>query len=1169
VQGISIITRCAATRPLDGAYRGVLFNKDDKLCLDGQRLVQTTSAGDPISVSGTPQRLVQSNDAQGIGAGLAAREFRTEKDSYSRVRAYGSAKSNVDFGPAGFTVWTKSGLKYEYGRVGSDPANMDNALVFAEGSEHAAVWAVRRISDASGNFMLFEYQQRVLEGAGGWGSRTSDSGSVNAREWNLKHIHYTGRISTSSPYAIQNHPVNRIDFEYTDRVLSPPNSQSHDAAEAYQYSSKNVSIQRLSAIKTFVGAAGGIGGQLVKHYKLAYSLSTSTGRSLLQTVHECSDAAGARCLPPTRFTYRANSAPAFVERASFSLKTTLLLDANHQAGVLTGDFNGDGRTDIIRYHDDPANNQVYESDGTGQFDLRNSNLTAQTLFHSNGCYHSMVADFNGDGLSDILRVVAKNNPGCAGAGGSNLVLLSQPSGSELNFLPVALPSAVRLESIRSTTTYGAPQPCSNFNRAPATLDEAERKPASQAPLDMWFDGTPQSAPGLRPEAAPQWAQCQTQITTLGNSYYVVDVDADGFLDIVVAAYPDMTWAYAGSPPTANQICEGRPVAIHANSSLFGGPCTRLFKGSSTGHFTEAGTGAASKILYKTPPQPVHNANPYWVLPDLVDVDGDGLMDIRADSGTWRSLGNGDFTTTGVTVSSPPCAVPIDFNGDGRADCLSPSNSAATQHIRLAYGASWSNPVTTFNLGATPMSVNDSNGRQTIGVVIEDFDGDGRQDILRWSSTPGENEIYLSRGDGSFRSVGGASLLNMQIQRSDGARAVVLGDFVGDGTLQILRLAANPPGGLSGGVSIACYSLHCNDPPPPPAGISDTVYNMMLVRQGEVGPVDVLSSVTTSSGLTSTVESRVALTRGLHPTDFSGYEPDRGTAQAASGALVDLQPPMYVVTATSRQTGSGLLTTRYRYTGLKAERGGRGMLGFRRMQQSDTTPATPPALADRMTVVTDYVLQHPYIGVASRTRTFLGGFGSESDLLARESGTAALGQRRISLTENTYCEHAAPAGQLTLASFGSPCATAALVVRPYLLKTVEMGWDLTGTALPKVETSNEYNRFGDPTKITVKTFRLPDQAAPEFTKITENTFCEPDLPCAAISAPSPNTTVDDKWILGRLSRATVRSISPSTMLAASAGSAPNAAATKGAPPPGTPMAINPAVLQTIINLILED
>jgi hypothetical protein len=215
---------------------------------------------------------------------------------------------------------------------------------------------------------------------------------------------------------------------------------------------------------------------------------------------------------------------------------------------------------------------------------------------------------------------------------------------------------------------------------------------------------------------------------------------------------------------------------------------------------------------------------------------------------------------------------------------------------------------------------------------------------------------------------------MQIQRSDGARAVVLGDFVGDGTLQILRLAANPPGGLSGGVSIACYSLHCNDPPPPPAGISDTVYNMMLVRQGEVGPVDVLSSVTTSSGLTSTVESRVALTRGLHPTDFSGYEPDRGTAQAASGALVDLQPPMYVVTATSRQTGSGLLTTRYRYTGLKAERGGRGMLGFRRMQQSDTTPATPPALADRMTVVTDYVLQHPYIGVASRTRTFLGGFG---------------------------------------------------------------------------------------------------------------------------------------------------------------------------------------------------
>ena len=1191
VQGISTITRCPSTRPLDGTYRSVLFNKDDKLCLDGQRLIQTDAEGSPLNVLSGPKRLGQTDDALGIGSASAFREFRTEKDSYSRVRAYGVSSGSCNdpastasppaqlnpcphLGPARFVVWTKSGLKYEYGLLGS---NDENAVVRAEGSNVVAVWAVRRISDVYGNFMLFDYSQRLLDDSnGGWGSRTVDAGSINAREWNLMQVQYTGQFNVAPPHAVLSQPVNRVVFEYTDRNRNPPANVGHDAAEAYQYNSKNVSVQRLSAIKTYVGGAGGSGGLLVKNYQLTYTLSPTSGRSLLQSVRECADETAAKCLPPTTFTYRSNDAPTFVERASFSLKNALLLDNSNQAGVLTGDFNGDGRTDILRYRDDPAGNVVYESDGTGQFSARSSDVTAHILFHSNGCYHSMVADFNGDGLSDILRVVARNNPGCSGAAGDNLVLISAPVGGTRNFQPVAVPAAARLERKASTTTFSAPRPCTALQRTPADTSPAAVRQTRELPLDTWFDGSPQATDRPAAQSESLSAQCRTQITTVGYSYYVLDADGDGFLDIVTAATPDMVWQQFGPAPSGNQICSGSVSAMNAQSSLFGGPCTRFFRGSATGAFEERGTNVAHRVLYKAPNRPQWNSNPYWVLPDLVDVDGDGLMDIRADSGTWRSLGNGDFTTSGFAGVNPVCSLPIDFNGDGRADCLSPSNTEATQNLRLAYGATWSNPVTTFNLASTPLSVNDANGSPTIGVVVEDFDGDGRQDILRWSSSSFQNEIYLSRGDGSFRPAGGANLLNMQIQRADGARSFVLGDFVGDGTVQILRLAANPPSSFAGGISIACYSLHCNDPPPPPAGISDTVYNMMLVRQGQVGPIDVLASVTSPTGLTSTVDSRVVLTRGLNPADGTGYEPDRGTAQAATAApelnMVDLQPPMYVVTATSRQTGSGTLTTRYRYTGLKADRGGRGMLGFRRMQQLDATPATAPGQNAQMTVVTDYVLQHPYIGVAARTRTFLGGFGSESQLEARQNGGPASGQHLLSLTENTYCEALPLPGELAAATFNRPCRSDELRIRPHLLRTVERGWDLTGTALPTVTTSNTYNLFGDVETIRVDTTGSVGGQEFQSTKITTNTFCPPNAATCApgVAGPSPNRTSGDNWILGRLSKSTVvSSSSPNTLLGAVAGSAPNATATTGTPPPGTPVAINPAVLQIIINMLLED
>ncbi len=86
LSGLSAITRCPRTRAQDGMIGGVNFDANDRYCLDGQRLVL---------VSGT--------------YGAAGSEYRTERESFSKIVANGTAGN----GPASFTVKTKAGLTLE------------------------------------------------------------------------------------------------------------------------------------------------------------------------------------------------------------------------------------------------------------------------------------------------------------------------------------------------------------------------------------------------------------------------------------------------------------------------------------------------------------------------------------------------------------------------------------------------------------------------------------------------------------------------------------------------------------------------------------------------------------------------------------------------------------------------------------------------------------------------------------------------------------------------------------------------------------------------------------------------------------------------------------------------------------------------------------------------
>jgi hypothetical protein len=387
IQGLSTITRCPGDRRLDGVARGVDYSANDKLCLDGQRLIQTDANGTPTASQG--------NDSLG-GSGMV-REYRTEKDLYARVRAYGAAGGNAANGPAYFKVWTKAGQIYEYG-VNANTTS--NAQITVQGKATVAVWAVSRISDTVGNYIDFQYSQRDV--AFGTASQSGTPGP--GHEWSLSEIRYTGTVSQA--------PANRIVFVYNDRP-DAAGTGVQDRSETYHMQAKNVSVRLLAQIQTYINwpaaqATRPATAVAVKTYALSYERGETSGRSRLRAVAECAGSSLTKCLPSTNFQYSAGGGVNFAANNTFRnsvLATTPMVSLAGDLGVVQADFNGDGKLDILRWSNNAAQNILFLSGATdGQFvQAANFNITDQNLFKNDGCYSSLITDINADGLPDILR----------------------------------------------------------------------------------------------------------------------------------------------------------------------------------------------------------------------------------------------------------------------------------------------------------------------------------------------------------------------------------------------------------------------------------------------------------------------------------------------------------------------------------------------------------------------------------------------------------------------------------------------------------------------------------------------------------------------------------------------------------------------------------------------
>lgn len=355
LEGLGVVHRCPRTLAQDGVRGSVNFDGNDRFCLDGQRLVR---------VAGTE--------------GAAGSEYRTERDSFSRIVAVGTAGT----GPASFTVQTKAGLTLQFGSTAA-------ARLEAQGSATVRAWALDRIVDVAGNAMTVTYQKDAANGA-----------VVPAR------IDYGGHS---------------VRFAYEGR---------HDVPVTWQAGSRTSLPQRLAEAATYVGEA--------RHtsYRLAYAPAAGPEAPSQLARIVLSHAASDTELAPTEVAWSGVAVPGFgggiwpghgggngnnivadfdgdgrSDLAGYagSGKWHVVLSTGSAfagplwdgppsdiAQTITGDFNGDGLTDLGTY-----------IAGTGLWNVclsTGSNFSCRSWQgHAGGHVDNLVADFDGDGRSDIAR----------------------------------------------------------------------------------------------------------------------------------------------------------------------------------------------------------------------------------------------------------------------------------------------------------------------------------------------------------------------------------------------------------------------------------------------------------------------------------------------------------------------------------------------------------------------------------------------------------------------------------------------------------------------------------------------------------------------------------------------------------------------------------------------
>lgn len=424
-------------------------------------------------------------------------------------------------------------------------------------------------------------------------------------------------------------------------------------------------------------------------------------------------------------------------------------------GIVAGDFNHDGKTDLALSNEFDATVSILYGNGDGTFQ--------QQVAVAVGSDPTSIAagDFNGDGKSDLIA-------SCVGSGVVT-VLLNNGGG--------------RYTRVDSSTSLISPDRslvvAGKFDASGKVDAVISSKVFSQLYLLKGNgDGTFNSPISL---VSPSAGEIYTLIAA--------DVNQDGTTDL----------AYGAAGPTAFSVLLGNgsggfakpissPIAATASVALadVNGDglldlvtpqeslsSVALILGNGKGNFSLRTTGNLSGTAY--------GANSTVV----ADFNGDGTLDLAVAETNFPNgqvavspgKGHGTFAAPIVSpllsqaINNQDLMLSGDFNGDGKADLIVMDDYSMGFQILLGNGdGTFQAPV-------------DTKLNTTLNFSIGDCNGDGKTDVVVSTVSNGQAliSIYLSNGNGTF------SLATQYTEPSGGP---VVADVNGDGR-QDLVFVGNP------------------------------------------------------------------------------------------------------------------------------------------------------------------------------------------------------------------------------------------------------------------------------------------------------------------------------------------------------------------------------------------
>ncbi|MCR4915899.1 MAG: FG-GAP-like repeat-containing protein [Prevotella sp.] len=707
-------------------------------------------------------------------------------------------------------------------------AGRDSAVFCPEGNPYTRV-VLHGLNGSSQNNMWFLVEtpdgMRYEYGNGNNGQQYfSDGGTSKVNAWYVTKATtrvgvdityiYLNHYNTIYPYSIFYSTQNKIEFLYEDR----PDVMSYSIGNAMGSMRK-----RLSGIKSYSLSSGNY--SLFREYSLTYddtSDGTNTKYSRLTSVTEKNDSDEA--FNPITFIW--NNLSAFSTQASQS-SVSLMHSGNFirfdKFNLITADFNGDGISDIVQH--------AYGTIPDGQDLYRNYYYIYLSSIQSNGTisYSSIPRQLV---LSaDIFLGKWKDHV--------NMPVVTEVDGDGLQ--DIVIPYMV------------------NDNDHGVKLHYILGKDITSGSVLCYMP-------------------CYSLRHSTSNPVYTCDdFDRDGHADIVILETSGASGAYD----------------LH------------YFKGGVNYVDTEYHT----TLSISFDPKKMFSS----------DFNGDGLSDILVVGNTgykifWNTSGNLSANTfsstsssTGTSLTNVEMMYLGDFNGDGLADLLTNDKDSSIWYFQLAsidgtFTQSQACDIDAFEISGT----NDDDGK--FSCHIFDIDGDGKSDaVISKAMFSHHHNLFhsyyefekvrtfwmLSNGTGLTQ----YSAATSNKEDNGWAGYYTVGDFNGDGLTELLHYGYN------------CYNATN-------ANVSEQLYTF---TDSNFSPSKGKILTVTNGFGTETAITYKSL------TDNTVYAKGTGSSTFPVATITPAIP--VVSSATEGNGAAGNITSSYYYEGLKMHAQGRGLMGM--------------------------------------------------------------------------------------------------------------------------------------------------------------------------------------------------------------------------------------------------